>query len=155
MEKIFQQLLGLFLEALPTTVIVLLFFFFLRWAFWKPLEKALAERDQATAGARQAADEMLARAGEKVRQYEDALRDARAEIYRQQEAARRQAADERARLLSDTRARAGETLLEARNEIAAEVDKAKKEIETESQRLGDEIARSLLEPAGGRPGGRQ
>src|SRR3989338_2376867 len=96
---ILHQLQGLLWGALPTTLIVLLFFFFLRWAFWKPLERVLAERQAATEGARKEAGERLGKASEKLRQYEESLRQARAEIYRQQEAARHQALDERARIL--------------------------------------------------------
>ena len=148
---ILRQLQGLLWGALPTTLIVLLFFFFLRWAFWKPLERVLAERQAATEGARKEAGELLGQANEKLRQYEESLRQARAEIYRQQEGARRQALDERARILRDTREKAGVMLRQAKLEIAGDVAQAKKDLEGESRRLAEEITRTLLEPA--RPAG--
>ena len=41
---ILHQLGALFLEAAPTVVIVFLFYFFMRWAFFTPIQKAMAER---------------------------------------------------------------------------------------------------------------
>jgi F-type H+-transporting ATPase subunit b len=146
---ILRQLQGLLWGALPTTIIVLLFFFFLRWAFWRPLERVLAERRAATEGAQKEAGELVAQANEKLRQYEESLRQARAEIYRQQEAARRLALEERARILRDTREKAGEMLRQAKLEIAGDVAAAKKDLDAESRRLAEEITRTLLEPAGG------
>ena len=106
MERIAQQLLDLLWGALPTAVIVFLFFFFLRWAFWRPLERVLAQRQAATEGARREADQLLSQVDEKLRQYEEALRQARGEVYHQQEAARQQALDERNRILRETREKA-------------------------------------------------
>ncbi|OFV83061.1 MAG: hypothetical protein A3D93_05130 [Acidobacteria bacterium RIFCSPHIGHO2_12_FULL_67_30] len=146
---ILHQLQGLLWGALPTTVIVLLFFFFLRWAFWKPLERVLAERRAATEGARQEADQLVAQANEKLRQYEESLRHARAEIYRQQEAARRLALEERARILRETREQAGQMVRQAKLEIAGDVAQAKKDLDAETRRLAEEITRTLLEPTGG------
>jgi len=146
---ILQQLKGLLLGALPTTIIVFALFFFLRWAFWRPLERVLAARAAATEGARQEAEEMVRRADERLRQYEESLRQARAEIYRQQEAERRTALDERGRLLRDTRAQATESLRQAKLEVARDVDQAKKSLTGESERLAELIAQTLL------PGGRR
>ncbi|MBI4465943.1 MAG: hypothetical protein HY656_00755, partial [Acidobacteria bacterium] len=69
MEGIVQQLKGLLFGALPTTAIVLFFFIFLRWAFWRPLERVLAERRAATEGAHREADQLLGQADEKLRHY--------------------------------------------------------------------------------------
>lgn len=154
MERIAQQLLDLLWGALPTVAIVFLFFFFLRWAFWRPLERVLAQRQASTEGARREADQLLSQADEKLRQYEEALRQARGEIYRQQEAARHQALEERSRILRETREKANQMIRQAKLEIADDVAQARKELETESRRLADEITRTLLEPArAGRSGG--
>ena len=138
-----QQLLDLFLGALPTVIIVFFLFFFLRWAFWGPLERALAERQAATEGARKQAEQVIAKANEKMRQYEDALRQARAEVYRQQ------AVEERTDMVREARERANDSIRQAKLEIARDVDEAKKALEAESERLAEEIARSLLAPPAG------
>lgn len=143
-------LLPLFLGALPTVVIVFFMFFFLRWAFWRPLERVLAERQAATEGARRDAEAILAAANDKLRQYEEALRHARTEIYREQDASRRQGLEERAQTLRQARQEANDLLRQAKLEITGDVEQAKKELEAASQRLADEIARTLLSPAGGR-----
>lgn len=142
-------LLPLFLGALPTVLLVFFMFFFLRRVFWQPFERVLAERQAATEGARREAEAILATANEKLRQYEEALRHARAEIYREQEAKRRQALEERGRIVGQTRQEANEQLRQAKLEIAGDVALAKKDLETESLRLAEEITRTLLSPAGG------
>jgi F0F1-type ATP synthase membrane subunit b/b' len=151
MDQILQQLLDLLLPlfwgALPTVLIVFLLFFFLRWAFWRPFERVLAERQAATEGARKDAETILNTASEKLHQYEEALRHARAEIYREQEAARSAAQEERSRTLRETRQQAAESLRQAKLVVNREVDEAKKELEAESQRLAEQIARTLLAPA--------
>jgi len=86
---------------------------------------------------------------EKMRQYEDALRQARAEVYRQQEAGRQQAVEERTRIVREARERANDSIRQAKLEIARDVDEAKKALEAESERLAEEIARSLLAPPAG------
>lgn len=146
MERIAQQLTNLLWGALPTVVIVFLFFFFLRWAFWKPLERVLAQRQAATEGARREAEQLLSEADKKLQHYEGSLRQARAEIYRQQEAARQQALDERTRIVRETRDQATQMVRQAKREIADDVAEAKKELESESRRLAEEITRSLLQP---------
>jgi len=156
MDQILQQLLDLLLPlfwgALPTVLVVFFLFFFLRWAFWRPFERVLAERQAATEGARKYAETILSTASEKLHQYEEALRQARAEIYREQEAARSAALEERSRTLRETRQQAAESLRQAKLVVAGEVEEAKKELEAESQRLAEQIARTLLAPAG--PDGR-
>ncbi|MFQ5664735.1 MAG: ATP synthase F0 subunit B [Terriglobia bacterium] len=144
MEKILQELLDLLWGAVPTTLIVFFLFFFLRWAFWQPFERVLAARQAATEGTRREAGEILNRSNQKLRQYEEAVRQARAEIYRQQEAGRRQALEERSQILRQTRERAVAMLRQAKLEIGRDVEQAKQELESESERLAEAITRTLL-----------
>ena len=51
MQEIGHQLGGLFLQAVPTVLIVLLFYAILRAIFFKPLLQVMAEREARTAGA--------------------------------------------------------------------------------------------------------
>ena len=78
--EIAHQLGKLFLGALPTTIGVLLFFFFLRWAFFKPIQEAMAKREALIEGARTEAASVEAAAKQELDTYNDALRKARAEI---------------------------------------------------------------------------
>ena len=80
MQEIVLQLGELFLQAVPTILIVLAFYLMLRALFFKPLLAVMAERDARTAGARKAAAAAEAAAAEKVKQYQEALRQARAQV---------------------------------------------------------------------------
>jgi len=81
MQDIGHQLGELFLQAVPTVLIILLFYFILRAIFFKPLLAVMAERDSRTVGAQKAAEAAQAAAAEKVKQYQEALRLARAQVY--------------------------------------------------------------------------
>jgi F-type H+-transporting ATPase subunit b len=152
--EIIHQLGELFLEAVPTVVIVLLFYFFLRWAFFQPIQKTMAERAARIEGARTEAAAVEASARQDLDSYKDALRKARAEIYAEQEAARQTALDERAKGLKATRAHAQEEVSAAKQRIAADLAAARVEIERQTPALAGDIARMILErpapPSGGR-----
>ena len=112
--EILHQLAELFLQAAPTVVIVFLFYLFLRWAFFTPIQKAMAERDAKIEGARREAAALEAEAGKELQDYNDRLRKVRGELYAEQEAARQVVLDERARLLKAMRSRALEEVEEAK-----------------------------------------
>ena len=95
--EILHQLGQLFLGAVPTVIIVLIFYFFMRWAFFTPIQKAMAERQARIEGARAEAAAVEAEAKQELDTYNEALRKARAEIYGEQEATRQAALEERAR----------------------------------------------------------
>jgi F0F1-type ATP synthase membrane subunit b/b' len=143
--EILHQLGELFLEAVPTIVIVLLFYAFMRWAFFGPIQKAMAERGARMEGARAEAAKVTAEAQHEVDSYHQALRKARAEIYGEQEAARQAALDERARLLKTMRARVQEDVVAAKKKIAADFEAARAQIERETPALANAIARMILE----------
>lgn len=144
--EILKQLGGLFLAATPTAVLVLLFFLFLRWSFFTPLERVGRERDKRIEGARREAEEMRRSAQEKSRVYQEALRKARAELFHEQEAARRAALDERGAAIQQARQRANETIQQAKARIRADVEAARADLDTSSTQLAEEIARAILQP---------
>ena len=106
MQAIVHQLGELFLQAVPTVLIILLFYIILRAVFFKPLLAVMAERDARTIGAQKAAEEAQAAAAEKIKQYQNALRQARGQLYAEQEAARKKLLDERAAQIKEARAKA-------------------------------------------------
>jgi F-type H+-transporting ATPase subunit b len=153
MSDLVHQLGELFLRAVPVAVIVLLFYIIMRSIFFQPLLKVMAERDARTIGAQKAAEAAQAAAVEKVRQYEEALRQARAKVYAEQEAERRKLTDERAAALKEARGKADAEVNAAKERVAGEFTGAKKEIETLTGQLAVEIARRILQapPAPGTP----
>jgi F0F1-type ATP synthase membrane subunit b/b' len=143
--EILHQLAELFLQAVPTVVIVFLFYLFLRWAFFTPIQKAMAERDAKIEGARREAAALEAEAGKELQDYNDRLRKVRGELYAEQEAARQVVLDERARLLKALRSRALEEVEEAKKKIAAEQVSARHEVQSRTDSLAAEIVRVILE----------
>ncbi len=151
--EILHQLGELFLEAVPTIVVVLLFYAFLRWAFFGPIQKAMAERAARIEGARAEAASVEAEAKQELNTYHEALRKARGEIYAEQEAARQVALDERARLLKVMRSRSQEDVAAAKKKIAADVAAARAEIERQAPALANQIARTILDKPSSLRGG--
>lgn len=142
--EVLNQLGDLFLSAVPTVIIVFLFYFFLRWSFFKPIERVLAERHSRAEGARQEAEIGRAAVQEKLRAYNDALKKARTGLYVEQEAARRRALDERQALVNAARVAAQKSLQDAKKAIAEDIAQARTEFEQSSSALGSEIADSIL-----------
>jgi F-type H+-transporting ATPase subunit b len=145
MQEIVHQLGELFLQAVPTVLTVLAFYLILRSLFFRPLLQVMAERESRTVGARKAAEAAQAAAAEKVKQYQDALRQARAQVYAEQEAARKKLLDERAALLKAARARAADEVKAAKERVAKELAAARRDIEATVAQLSAEIARRLLQ----------
>ena len=143
--EILHSLGQLFLEAVPTIIIVLLFYVFLRWAFFTPIQKAMAEREARMEGARKEAAEVEAAAKQEMDTYYDALRKARAEIYAEQEAARQTALENRSKLLKAMRTRAQEEVAAAKKRIDAELAAARAQVESDAPTLAGEIVRTILE----------
>ena len=142
---ILHQLGELFLQAVPTVVIVFLFYFFMRWAFFTPIEKAMTERAAKIEGARAEAAKLEAEAKNELDAYNEELRKARAQIYAEQEQARQVVLDERGRLLKAMRSRAQEEVEAAKRKFAQESEAARAELEKQAPVLAKEIARAILE----------
>jgi len=147
--EIVHQLEQLFLGAVPTVIVVLLFYFFMKWAFFGPVMKAMAERSAKIEGARAEAAAAEAGARQELDAYNDALRKARAEIYAQQESARQEALENRARLLKTMRTHAQEDVNAAKKRIAAELEAARAEVERSTPELAALIAQAILKNPGG------
>ena len=144
-----HQLGELFLAAVPTAIVVFLFYLFLRWSFFRPLQQVLAERRARIEGARKDAESLRAAAQEKQRAHREALRKARAEVFAEQEATRRVALEERSKVIQQARSRATDEVQAAKARLGEEIGAARKALETSGQQLAEEVARAILEPAGG------
>jgi F0F1-type ATP synthase membrane subunit b/b' len=144
MQEIVQQLGELFLQAVPTVLIVLAFYLILRALFFKPLLAVMAERDARTVGARKAAAEAEAVAAERVKQYQEALKKERAQVYAQQEAARKKVLDERAALLKEARSKAIAEVAAGKERVGKELAEALRELKSSVGQLAMEIARRVL-----------
>jgi F-type H+-transporting ATPase subunit b len=144
--EILQQLGQLFLEAVPTVIILLLFYLVLRYTFFGPLMRVMAERAARTEGARREAEASQAVAKEKIRAYEEALRKARSAVYAEQDTMRRSIMDARAAAAREARNRAMERVKSEKDGIANEVTASRTQLETTSPQLAAEMVARLLNP---------
>jgi F0F1-type ATP synthase membrane subunit b/b' len=144
MDKLLHDLGGIVLNALPTSIIVLVLAIFVKHLYLKPLEAVLAERFRLTEGARKAAEEGLHSADTKVAAYEAALEKARGEIYAEQAEFLKKLHDEQSARTQAAKAVSDSTLAAARESLAAEVSSARGGLEAQSEQLASEIANSVL-----------
>jgi F-type H+-transporting ATPase subunit b len=142
--EIFNQLGELFLAAVPTVIIVFLFYLFMRWSFFQPMERVLSERHKRAEGAKVDAEASRAAAHEKQRAYSDTVKKARSQVFAEQESQRRRVLDERQTTINSARTAAQSALQEAKKEIAAESAAARKDLEQSSGNLANEIAEAIL-----------
>jgi len=151
--ELVRQLGQLFLAAVPTVVLVFLFYFFLRWSFFKPIERVLASRRARTEGARREADAARHLAQEKLAAYRAALKNASAQLFVEQDATRRVAIEKREAAVRAARAGAQERVRAAKLEQEREFAAARTALEAPSVALGQQIARSFLSPSTPESGG--
>ena len=151
--QILQQLGWLFLKSVPTIILFLLFYWFLRANFFKPLERTMAERNARIIKAREEAAAVQASAKGQVQSYEDALKKARAGVFAEQEKARQAVLGERAKVLQDARSAAQNEVHAQKERIRGEFEAARGQLEGQSAALAGQIADVILErpaaPAGG------
>ena len=144
MEETLHALGGILLRAIPTFLLVILLHLFLKYGFFRHLDKILQARYEATEGARKRAAEMVDRAASRIAEYEAAMRSARADVYKTQEQLHVKLEADRKADMASARAAAEETIRQARAALAADVESAKKDLGTQSDRLAGEIADVML-----------
>ena len=144
MEATLHQLGGILLSAVPTFLLVIVLNFYLKFMFFKPMEKTLAERYAATEGARKLAAESLERAERKTAEYEAAMRAERAKIYQEAEQLHKRLQDEEDAALLAERHAADQHVREAKDRLARELEAAKASLGASSETLAAQIADALL-----------
>lgn len=153
--EILNQLGDLFVSAVPTVILVFLFYVFLRWSFFGPLERVMSERRKRSAGARQEAESIRVVVQEKHRAYSETLRKARGEIFVEQETVRRRVLDERQAAVNAARSAAQQELQAAKKALTAEVETVRVQLEHSSGTLAADIAENILAGAPSGSGGAQ
>ncbi len=144
MDAILRQLGELLLKAVPTFLLVVFLNFYLKAVFFRPLEKVLQRRYDATEGARKIAEETVQRATEKTAEYEAAMRAARSEVYQEQGKIHKELQQAEAAQLLEARKRAEIAVKDARQAIAGDVEAAKASLASQSDSLANQIAEAIL-----------
>ena len=144
MEATLIALGGILLRAVPTFLLVLILHFYLKKIFFQPLERILEQRSAATKGARALAEASFARAEQLAAKYEQSIREARAEIYREQEAIRSRWNAEQAAAMHDARDKARAQAEAIKADLSRDVELARQTLQDESDALADQIAQRIL-----------
>ncbi len=144
MEQVAHQLGQMLLRAVPTFILVLLLYVFLKKVFFNPLRELLDRRYAESEGALKAAREAADKAERRALEYQNALKEARAEIYRLQESERQKTLEECDRQLRQARAQAEQRLQAAREEIRAETEQARIRLAAQGEELAEAVAKTVL-----------
>ena len=148
MDETLRQLGELLLGSVPTVILVTLLYALYTTIVHKPLQRVLAERRSKTEGAVEKSRADIAAAEARTAEYEQKLREARAAVFRAQEARRQAALQARTNALHETRSRAQAQVLAAKNNIEADRAAAEQGLPVDAAALAQEIVRRVLQPAG-------
>jgi F0F1-type ATP synthase membrane subunit b/b' len=144
MDKTLHDLGGIVLEGLPTFFLVLILAFFVKHLYLKPLEKVLAERHRLTEGARKAAEESLKNADSKIGEYQKALSEARAAIYKEQAEFLSKLHEEQSAKIQEVRTDSERQIAAMKLSFAHESTIARESLAAQSDTLAGQIADAIL-----------
>jgi len=148
MDQILGQLGKLLLGSVPTVILFTLLYWLYKGIVHKPLQRVLEERRNRTEGAVEKSRADIALADARTAEYEQKLREARATVFRAQEARRQAALEARTNAINEARARSQAQVEAAKGDIEADRGAAEKGLEGEAAALAEEIARRVLQPVG-------
>jgi F-type H+-transporting ATPase subunit b len=148
MDQTLRQLGELLLGSIPTVILLALLYALYTVVVHKPLRRVLNERRSKTEGAVEKAQADIAAAEARTDEYEQRLREARATVFRAQEARRKAALDARTAAMNAAREKAQAQVQAAKGDIEKDREAAQGGLQAQAQTLADEIIRRVLEPAG-------
>jgi F-type H+-transporting ATPase subunit b len=148
MDQTLHQLGELLLGAVPTVILLALLYALYTVIVHKPLRRVLEERRSKTEGAVEKSRADIAQAEARTAEYEQKLREARAAIFRTQEARRQAAQQARAQAVAAAHSKAQGQVLAAKKDIESDRVAAQAGLEGEITALAQEIVRRVLQPAG-------
>ncbi len=148
MDQTLQQLGELLLGAVPTVILLAMLYALYTAIVHKPLRRVLAERRSKTEGAVEKSKADIAAADARTSEYEQKLREARAAVFRAQEARRQAAVQARTNAVNQARTKAQAQVQAAKDDIESDRAAAEKGLQGEAAALAQEIVRRVLQPAG-------
>jgi F-type H+-transporting ATPase subunit b len=148
MDETLRQLGELLLGAIPTVILVALLYALYANIVHKPLRRVLEERRSKTEGAVEKSRADIAAAEARTSEYEQRLREARATVFRAQEARRKAALEARTAAMNEARNKAQVQVQAAKAAIQKDRAAAQAGLQAEVQALAAEIMRRVLQPAG-------
>lgn len=148
MDETLRQLGELLLGAVPTVILLALLYALYTQIVHKPLRAVLEERRSKTEGAVEKSRADIAAAEARTAEYEQKLREARASVFRAQEARRQAALQARTNAVSAARTKAQAQVQSAKKDIEADRAAAQAGLQADVAALAQEIVRRVLQPAG-------
>jgi F-type H+-transporting ATPase subunit b len=147
-DQTLEQLGELLLGAVPTVILLALLYALYTTIVHKPLRRVLEERRNKTEGAIEKSKADIAAADARTSEYEQRLREARAAVFRAQEAKRQAALQARTQAVNEARTRAQAQVKAAKADIERDRAAAERSLQGEAATLAQEIVRRVLQPAG-------
>lgn len=148
MDQTLQQLGELLLGAVPTVILLSLLYAIYTVVVHKPLRRVLEERHTRTEGAIEKSKADIAAADARTSEYDQRLREARAALFRSQEAKRQTALQARTNAVNQARNQAHAQVQAAKADIEKDRAAAEQGLQAEAAALAQEIVRRVLQPAG-------
>jgi len=132
-----------------TTVVTILYiiivYAFMSRFFFKPIVRVLHERRELIEGRMAGAQQAVLNADRKTAEYEQVLKNARADTFRRQEVQREKAISERSELLSRAKHEAENNVRDAKARLQAEADIAGKKLDAEVDVLARQLTAAILQ----------
>jgi len=148
MDQTLHQLGELLLGSVPTVILLALLYALYTAIVHKPLRRVLEERRSKTEGAVEKSKADIAAADARTSEYEQKLREARAAVFRAQEAKRQAVVQARANAVNEARTKTQAQVQAAKVDIESDRAAAQNGLQGEAGALAQEIMRRVLQPAG-------
>jgi F-type H+-transporting ATPase subunit b len=149
MQDVIQQVGALLLGSVPTLILFIILVFAYQLLVQAPLTKTLKERRARTSGAVDEANRAIAAAEAKAADYDNKLRQARAEVFRAREQRLQQWAHERESVLDAARKAALQRVLEGKVGLEVEAESARKILMTGADQLAEQVVRAVMPATAG------
>jgi len=149
MQELIQQVEALLLGAVPTALLFIVLVLCYQFLVQGPLSRTLKERRARTEGAVEDAHKAIAQAEARAAEYDEKLRQARAEVYKMREQRAKQRNAERDAALETARKAAGARVAQARADLDAETSRARQAIQGSAAELANQVVRAVLPVAAG------
>ena len=147
MNEILRQVGELLISSIPAALGLIVVWAGYRFIVHGKLQQVLATRHALTEGAIQRAQQEIADAEARTAEYEQKVREARAQIYQQQQTNRQRILEQRNAALAAARRSAGEMVKQARAGLEKDVLAAKAALEQQANVLADHVIEQVLRPA--------
>jgi F-type H+-transporting ATPase subunit b len=147
MDQTLKQLGELLLGSVPTVIMLALLYALYTAIVHKPLQRVLEERRGKTEGAVEKSRADIAAAEARTAEYEQHLREARAAVFKAQEAKRQAVLQARTNAVNEARTKAQAQVQAAKKGIESDRAAAETGLQSEAAALAQEIVRRVLQPA--------